>query len=43
MAMKKYNEYLQVNPSFESVVDIAAVVAIRISGGSILSAMTWKS
>lgn len=24
MAMKKYNEYLQVNPSFESVVDIAA-------------------
>lgn len=22
--MKKYNEYLQVNPSFESVVDIAA-------------------
>lgn len=24
MALKKYNEYLQVNPSFESVVDIAA-------------------
>ena len=24
MATKKYSEYLQVNPSFESVVDIAA-------------------
>ena len=24
MATKKYSEYLQINPSFESVVDIAA-------------------